>query len=103
MIPRYRFDLHSAAHNMINMTGMPDELQRGEAGLEYLDMDPLSVAIHEDGRRVRFWRSVQRTIDSIAESDEADARAYERFMALAFPVVDYEGPLLRRQVINRRR
>lgn len=98
VIPGYRFDLHSAAHNLINMTSIPAELQLQAAGLEYLEMDPFSVAIHEDGRRVRFWRSVQSTVDSIAESDEVEARAYERFMALAFPVVDSVMPAIRGEI-----
>ncbi len=76
VIPGYRFDLHSAAHNIINMTSIPAELQLRDAGLRYLEMDPFSVAVHEDGRRVRFWRSVEATVESIAEHDSAEARAY---------------------------
>ncbi len=97
VIPGYRFDLHSAAHNIINMTSIPVELQLHHAGLRYLEMDPFSVAIHEDGRRVRFWRSVERTVDSIAENDSAEARAYARFMDIAFPVVDAVMPAIRGQ------
>jgi phytoene dehydrogenase-like protein len=98
IIPGYRFDLHSAAHNIINMTSIPAELQLREAGLDYLEMDPFSVAIHEDGRRVRFWRSVEATLGSIAESDRAEARAYEQFMELAFPVVDSVMPAIRGEI-----
>lgn len=98
LMPGYRFDLHSAAHNIINMTSIPAELELAAAGLEYLEMDPFSVAIHEDGRRVRFWRSLQQTIESIAESDPAEARAYEQFMALAFPVVDSVMPAIRGEI-----
>lgn len=98
VIPHHRFDLHSAAHNMINMTSIPAELRLREAGLEYLEMNPFSVAIHQDGRRVRFWRSVQATIDSIAECDRAEAAAYARFIELAFPVVDAVIPAIRGEV-----
>ncbi len=67
-VPGYRFDLHSVAHNIINMTDIPDELDLVGAGLDYIEMDPFSIAVHEDGRRVRFFRSVDATIDSIAET-----------------------------------
>ncbi|MDQ6839934.1 MAG: FAD-dependent oxidoreductase, partial [Actinomycetota bacterium] len=65
-VPGYRFDLHSVAHNMINMTDIPAELDLVGAGLDYLEMDPFSVAVHADGRRVRFFRSIEATVDSIA-------------------------------------
>ena len=64
-VPGYRFDMHSVAHNMINMTAIPTELDLAGAGLVYQEMDPFSIAIHEDGRRVRFHRSVDETISSI--------------------------------------
>src|SRR5262249_44436276 len=61
-IPGFRFDLHSVAHNMINMTAIPEELDLAGVGLVYQEMDPFTVAIHEDGRRVRFHRSVDATV-----------------------------------------
>ena len=86
-IAGYRFDTHSVAHNIINMTGILDELALGEAGLEYREMDPFATAVFEDGRRVRFHRSVARTVASIAEIDSREARAYADFMADALPLV----------------
>src|SRR5436853_4563526 len=86
-IPGYRFDLHSVAHNIINMTSIPAELDLAGAGLEYLEMDPFSVAIHADGRRVRFHRSIDATVESIAEVDRAEADAYRAFMDASIPVV----------------
>ena len=86
-VPGYRFDLHSVAHNIINMTRIPSELGLFDAGLEYKEMNPFSVAVHADGRRVRFHRSVEATVDSIAESSVEEARSYAAFMAKAVPVV----------------
>ncbi|MEA2844696.1 MAG: hypothetical protein QOJ69_2367 [Actinomycetota bacterium] len=91
----YRFDLHSVAHNIINMTRIPIELGLFDAGLEYKEMDPFSVAVHADGRRVRFHRSVETTVDSIAESSPEEARAYAAFMAKAIPVVRTILPAIR--------
>src|SRR5258708_13487021 len=62
IVPGYRFDMHSVAHNMINMTDTPEDLDLPGVGLEYIEMDPFSVAIRADGRRLRFYRSIQPTI-----------------------------------------
>ena len=86
-IPGFRFDTHSAAHNIINMTSIPRELELAAAGLEYREMDPFAVAVFEDGRRVRFHRSVERTVASIAETDPQEAERYGAFMADALPIV----------------
>lgn len=97
-IPRFRFDLHSVAHNMINMTSIPEELDLAGAGLVYQEMDPFSIAVHEDGRRVRFHRSVEATVESIAEVDADEALAYRRFIDKAIPIVRTALPAVRGQV-----
>ncbi len=97
-LPGHLFDLHSAAHNIINMTSIPEELDLAGAGLRYQEMDPFSVAIHEDGRRVRFHRSIDATVASIAESDPVEARAYQEFMRLAVPVVEAVMPAIRGEI-----
>jgi phytoene dehydrogenase-like protein len=97
-VPGYRFDLHSVAHNIINMTDIPAELDLAGAGLVYQEMDPFSVAVHADGRRVRFLRSVDATVDSIAESSLSEARAYRAFMDKALPIVGTIMPAVRGDV-----
>ncbi|MDQ4132235.1 MAG: NAD(P)/FAD-dependent oxidoreductase [Actinomycetota bacterium] len=91
----YRFDLHSAAHNIINMTDIPAELDLRGAGLDYMEMDPFSLAVHADGRRVRFHRSVEATVDSIAEDSPAEGAAYRRFIDKAMPIVRTILPAVR--------
>ena len=88
LLPGHRFDTHSVAHNIINMTPIPRELDLAGAGLVYREMDPFAVAVFADGRMVRFHRSVERTVTSIAEHDPAEAQAYADFMASAVPLVD---------------
>ncbi|MGI8633653.1 MAG: phytoene desaturase family protein [Solirubrobacterales bacterium] len=111
-VPGYRFDTHSAAHNIINMTSIPDELALAEVGLDYREMDPFAVAVFADGRRVRFHRSIERTVASIAETDRAEAEAYRALMELAVPLVEVAtaglalggGPRpLARSLLTRRR
>ena len=87
-IPGYRFDTHSVAHNIINMTPIPAELRLAEAGLRYREMDPFSTAVFADGRRVRFHRSVDATVASIAETDRDEADAYADFMEIALPLIE---------------
>lgn len=83
----FRFDTHSVAHNLIHASGILDELALREVGLRYREMDPFSVAVFSDGRIVRFFRSLERTLDSIAELDPAQARAYAAWMQEAAPLV----------------
>jgi phytoene dehydrogenase-like protein len=100
-VPGYRFDVHSVAHNIINMTAIPAELDLAGAGLAYQEMDPFSIAVMADGRRVRFHRSVEETVASIAEVDGAEALAYQRFIDLARPIVGVMMPAVRGQMSAR--
>jgi len=94
-LPGFRFDLHSVAHNILNMTRIPEELELAGAGLVYSEMDPFSIAVHADGRRVRFFRSIEETVGSIAEVDRGEADAYRRFMAVATPLIEATLPSIR--------
>jgi len=96
-VPGYRFDLHSVAHNIINMTEIPVELDLAGAGLVYQEMDPFSVAIHDDGRRVRFHRDVEATVASIAEVSPSEARPYQLFVERSVPLVRSMLPAIRGQ------
>ena len=98
VIPGYRFDLHSAAHNIINMTAIPDELGLADAGLRYREMDPFSIAVFEDDRIVRFHRSVDATAASIAEHDRAEADEYRAFVRAGDALVDAMLPAIRGEV-----
>ena len=86
-IPGHLFNTHAAAHNIINMTRIPAELDLAGAGLDYLPMDPFAVGFFQDGRIVRFHRDLDQTVESIAEHSRADAQAYRAFMRRAIPLV----------------
>lgn len=86
-VPGARFDTHSVAHNMINMTSIPAELDLAGAGLVYREMDPFAAGFFRDGRVVRFWRSIEQTVASIAEIDPVEAQRYAAFMHRATPLV----------------
>ncbi len=86
-IPGHLFNTHAAAHNIINMTRIPAELDLAGAGLEYLPMDPFAAGFFRDGRIVRFHRDLDQTVEAIAEHSRADADAYRAFMHRAIPLV----------------
>ena len=87
-IPGHLFNTHAAAHNIINMTRIPVELDLAGAGLDYVEMTPFATGFFRDGRIVRFHRSVDQTCDSIAEAGtRAEADAYRAFMDRAIPLV----------------
>ncbi|MGH8886639.1 MAG: hypothetical protein ACRDYX_15985 [Egibacteraceae bacterium] len=86
-VPGYRFDTHSVAHNLINMTDVPSELRLAEAGLDYVEMDPFSTAVFADGEIVRLHRSVERTVESIGSVAPEDTEPYRRLMADGSPLV----------------
>ena len=86
-IPGHFFNTHAAAHNIINMTRIPAELDLAGAGLEYAPMDPFATGVFRDGRIVRFSRDVEQTVASIAEHDPAEAEAYRAFVHRAVPLV----------------
>ena len=93
-IPGYRFNTHAAAHNIINMTSIPAELDLADAGLDYIQMDPFATGVFADGRIVRFHRDVGETVASIAEHSREDASAYRDFMRRAIPLVKAVVPSL---------
>lgn len=87
-VPGYRFDTHSVAHNIINMTVVPAELDLAGAGLRYVEMEPFAAGFFADGRVARFSRSVEQTVAGLAEHSRAEADAYAAFMHRALPLVD---------------
>ena len=82
-----RHALGRAQHHQHDVDPARARAARGRA-FEYREMDPFATAVFADGRRVRFHRSVERTVASIARIDRAEARAYAAFMDDATALVD---------------
>jgi phytoene dehydrogenase-like protein len=95
LLPGYRFDTHSVAHNLIQATGIVEELRLAEAGLRYAEMDPFSVAVFPGGQIVRFYRSVPRTVESIRQVAPEDAGRYAAWIQEAMPVAALAALALR--------
>lgn len=78
--PGYRVDRGSSAHVMIRHTGIVEELQLQECGLDYLDLDPWGFAPFGD-EGLTFHVDLDRTCASIeAVCGGKDAHAYHGFV-----------------------
>lgn len=84
-VPGHRFDTHSVAHNILNMTPIPAELDLAGAGLRYLEMEPFAAGFFADGRVARFHRSVEQTVAGLPAPEGS---AYADLMHRALPLVD---------------
>jgi phytoene dehydrogenase-like protein len=81
LIPGYRFDVGSSAHIMFRSTPIMDELQLAAHGLEYIEMDPWAFhPILGTDQSISFYRSLDRTCESIASVSRRDAEAYRAFV-----------------------
>lgn len=81
IVPGYRFDVGSSAHIMFRSTPIMQELNLGECGLEYIEMDPWAYYPLPDGEGgISFHRDLKRTCASIARISTRDADAYREFI-----------------------
>ncbi|HEY8742616.1 MAG TPA: hypothetical protein VIU62_05935, partial [Chloroflexota bacterium] len=90
LLPSYRFDTCSVAHNMLNMTDIVQDLGLERYGLRYQEMDPFTISPQPDGRPpLRFFRSLERTCRDLSERlSPADAARYHHFIRRAEPLID---------------
>jgi phytoene dehydrogenase-like protein len=78
--PGVHVDRGSTMHVMVRHTGIIEELQLTEVGLDYIDTDPWAVSLH-DGAALRFSTDLDRTWQSIDEvCGRHDADAYVDFV-----------------------
>lgn len=87
-IPGYHFNTHSAAHNIINMTSIPYDLDLFGAGLRYVEMDPFAIGVAPGQPVLRFFRSIEATLSHLAVDDPSEAARYEAWIDWAVPLVD---------------
>jgi len=84
--PGFFFDTHAVAHNMINMTTIPRDLELERVGLVYREMDPFTTAYSPAGPPFRMYRSVARTCDDLARTSVTDARLYRDYIRAVEPL-----------------
>ncbi|MCX6934680.1 MAG: NAD(P)/FAD-dependent oxidoreductase [Verrucomicrobia bacterium] len=81
LVPGFRLDVGSSVHIMIHLTPVLAELDLAREGLEYIEMDPWAYyPVEGTGKGISFYRSVERTCESIAQFSPRDAEAYRRYV-----------------------
>lgn len=86
VFPGYKIDIGSSVHLMIHHTPIIKDLNLGAYGLEYIEMDPWAALPLGNGRALCFYRSLDRTCESIAQISRRDAEAYRKFIEAWVPV-----------------
>ena len=77
----FRMDIGSSVHVMIHQTGIIEELELENYGLEYIDMDPIMSYPVPTGKGViHFWKNVERTLESISKVAPEDVNNYKEFI-----------------------
>jgi phytoene dehydrogenase-like protein len=85
--PGVEVDRGSTLHVMVRHTGIIDELELADLGLQYVDTDPWAVAPYDDAT-LSFSTDVTRTCVSIRDScGDQDAQAYADFVDRWMPRV----------------
>lgn len=77
----FRMDVGSSVHIMIHQTGILEELELENYGLEYIEMDPIMSYPVPNGKGViHFFKDLERTLDSIAKIAPEDVENYRNFV-----------------------
>lgn len=77
----FRIDVGSSVHFMIHQTGIIEELELENYGLEYIEMDPImSYPLPDQKGVIHFFKDLDRTLESIAQIAPEDVENYRRFI-----------------------
>ena len=88
--PGFKLDVHSGAHIMIQASPLFQRDELGlfaQFGLEYIMADAPFGTAFDDGSAIITYRSIDKTVDSIAMHSRRDAEAYRRFAEMAVQTV----------------
>lgn len=77
----FRMDVGSSVHIMIHQTGIIEELQLEQYGLDYIEMDPImSYPLPDKEGVIHFFKDLERTLDSISKVAPEDVENYREFV-----------------------
>jgi len=79
----FEVDVGSSVHIMIHQTGILEELELHNYGLEYIEMDPImSYPVPPAGGQgvIHFFKDLERTLDSIRRVAPEDVENYRNFV-----------------------
>lgn len=77
----FRMDVGSSVHIMIHQTGIIEELELTNYGLQYIDMDPfMSYPLPDKKGVIHFHKDLDKTLESIASVAPEDVQNYREFI-----------------------
>lgn len=77
----FRMDIGSSVHIMIHQTGIIEELELTNYGLEYIEMDPfMSYPLPDKKGVIHFHKDLEKTLESIASVAPEDVQNYRDFI-----------------------
>jgi phytoene dehydrogenase-like protein len=77
----FRMDVGSSVHIMIHQTGILEELDLQNYGLEYIEMDPImSYPVPDRKGVIHFFKDLDRTLESISRVAPGDVENYREFV-----------------------
>lgn len=77
----FRMDVGSSVHIMIHQTGIIEELELTNYGLEYIEMDPfMSYPLPDKKGVIHFHKDLDRTLESIGSVSPSDVKNYREFI-----------------------
>jgi phytoene dehydrogenase-like protein len=77
----FRMDVGSSVHIMIHQTGILEDLQLEDYGLDYIEMDPImSYPVPDGDGVIHFFKDLERTLESIAKVAPEDVENYREFV-----------------------
>ncbi|RWX74701.1 NAD(P)/FAD-dependent oxidoreductase [Neorhizobium lilium] len=94
LAPGYRYDEHSTIHQVILSNPMIKNDELGllsQFGLEYIFPEAVFSSYFDDGSVLTSYRSVDKSVESIAQFSKADAESYRRFSEMAFKLFPMLG------------
>ena len=80
VVPGYQFDLGGSAHILIRLTPIMEELELGQYGLEYIELDPMLAALSPEGPPLYIWRDPDRTVAALNEAVPGAGEHYRSFL-----------------------
>jgi phytoene dehydrogenase-like protein len=83
----FRHNIHSFFHRGVTQMPWYRDLEMERHGASYIEPELNVALLLSDGRAIEWWTDFDRTADSFAEIDAADARALRRWRDDFLPIV----------------
>jgi phytoene dehydrogenase-like protein len=86
--PGFLHNTHAFFHRGLDAMPWYRDLELARHGARYLEPDRNAVVLLDDGRALEWWRSLDRTVESVARFSRRDADALRRWVEELGPIVE---------------